>query len=233
MNRDDLHIHEPCHEDWDQMTGDAQHRHCEHCVKDVHHLSKMTRDEAEGFLENNHGQKICVRYECDDDGSLLFKDSPKVQAREQLGRQQRGLTSLLAAGAMILPFSDMGACNMSDVFSPLDIGGEEVMMGEIAVEPLPIPEPREEVMGKIALEPEPEPVKELMGDVIYQPPPKKVEPKSDRELFMGQAIVMPENFNPEPDKEAELKLQPQSPKKIKTVPVKPPPRKTMGVLKVR
>lgn len=98
MRRDDLKIHEPCHADWDAMTGDETRRHCAECQLDVHHLSGMTRRQAERTLRANEG-KLCVRYAVDAAGTLQFR--PARRAATSPRAQQRGAAALVARAAAL------------------------------------------------------------------------------------------------------------------------------------
>jgi hypothetical protein len=54
------HIAEPCHEDWDAMTGDLRERHCARCELRVVDLSELRRDAAAELLRRD-GRR-CVRF---------------------------------------------------------------------------------------------------------------------------------------------------------------------------
>ena len=58
---DQIRINNPCTADWDSMIGNDEVRFCEHCAKDVHNLSAMTRAEAERLVANSNGN-LCIRY---------------------------------------------------------------------------------------------------------------------------------------------------------------------------
>jgi len=42
----------PCTADWDSMTGNDQVRFCEHCAKDVHNISAMTRKQLKNWSQS-------------------------------------------------------------------------------------------------------------------------------------------------------------------------------------
>jgi hypothetical protein len=75
MNSQNLPITGPCPIDLDAIGFDraAKQAHCAHCDKSVHNLSNMSRDEARAFLKRNAGQKLCVSYSRERDGTILFK----------------------------------------------------------------------------------------------------------------------------------------------------------------
>ena len=69
MHRDQLPIAEPCHADWNTMSGDSRKRFCGSCTKHVHDLSAMTEPEAVDLLETM--RNLCVRYAVGGDGQIL------------------------------------------------------------------------------------------------------------------------------------------------------------------
>lgn len=74
---DRVRVASPCEADWDQMTGNRQVRFCEHCVKQVHDLSSMTRADALALVERSNG-RLCVRYVKRPDGTLRFSQTPHL-----------------------------------------------------------------------------------------------------------------------------------------------------------
>lgn len=73
---DSINVETPCHESWDEMTGNDKIRFCSHCAKDVHNLSAMTRTRAEKIIEDSNG-KICVRYAKNPQGETITTAPPK------------------------------------------------------------------------------------------------------------------------------------------------------------
>lgn len=66
----------PCSEPWEQMSGDAQVRHCGACKLNVYNLSELNADEARLLLNRTEG-RMCVRFFVRPDGRLLTRDCPK------------------------------------------------------------------------------------------------------------------------------------------------------------
>jgi hypothetical protein len=90
MRLSTLRVVEPCHADWDAMSGDAHARHCEHCRLQVTDLSELTRGEAEDLLARGGPDgRLCVRYTQDAAGAVVTRTT----------RQERlvGLLQRLAA----------------------------------------------------------------------------------------------------------------------------------------
>ncbi len=57
-----IHIPEPCHEDWDKMTPNAQGAFCKSCAKTVVDFSCKTEAEIQKYLHDNINNKICGRF---------------------------------------------------------------------------------------------------------------------------------------------------------------------------
>lgn len=75
-----LRVAEPCHEDWDAMTGDARRRHCDHCRLHVTDLSELTTAEAEDLLARGGPDgRLCVRYTRDPDGRIVNRTTRHAQ----------------------------------------------------------------------------------------------------------------------------------------------------------
>lgn len=89
---DRVRVASPCHERWDEMTGDDQARHCARCDKNVYNLSAMTREAAEALLRQREG-RICVRYYRRVDGTILTADCP-------VGVRRKRVQLVAAAGAL-------------------------------------------------------------------------------------------------------------------------------------
>lgn len=157
-----LPIADPCHEDWDAMSPEAQGRFCGKCTKRVHDLSSMTEDEAQALLRARAGGRICVRYEHEADGRIRFR---------------RALPVLAAAGvalAACTPHDRPFGRTMGDV-APVVESKQPVRatMGE----PPPVA-PAVVVQGEIAAV-QPEPARVVKGDIAVPnepcdpPPPAK------------------------------------------------------------
>jgi len=76
-----LEIPTPCPANWDEMSGSARGRFCQHCQKTVHDLSAMPRDQAERLVCQTAGS-LCVRVTRLSDGRLQTLDyQPAVPQR--------------------------------------------------------------------------------------------------------------------------------------------------------
>ena len=68
-----IHIPDPCHADWNAMSGDGQKRFCESCSKHVHDLSTLTRSAAERLIA---GGNVCIRLTLDPAGRPVTRPRP-------------------------------------------------------------------------------------------------------------------------------------------------------------
>ncbi|MCY1064019.1 hypothetical protein OV090_04550 [Nannocystis sp. RBIL2] len=62
-----------CDEDWHAFAGDAKVRRCETCRTQVHDLSTLTRSEATALFRSPPASGLCVRYQHDKMGRILFR----------------------------------------------------------------------------------------------------------------------------------------------------------------
>lgn len=77
-----IKIAQPCHESWDQMTGDDKSRFCAHCQKQVHDLSSMTTDAAQRLLCESAGS-LCVRFQVGVQGTPITLDYAPAPVRRR------------------------------------------------------------------------------------------------------------------------------------------------------
>jgi hypothetical protein len=94
---ENLYIANPCHADWNEMTGDARVRQCAACAKPVFNLSELTRAEAEKLITDKGGN-FCGRFYHRKDGTILLADCTVGGA----GAQKRSfvLAAALVAGTV-------------------------------------------------------------------------------------------------------------------------------------
>lgn len=96
-----LRIGTPCPKQWDQMTGDAKRRFCEHCQLHVHNLSAMSpreRRRLEGEAEA--GRPLCIAYHLHQDGTMKTASLGERMFRPL----QRVRLAAIAVLATFLPF---------------------------------------------------------------------------------------------------------------------------------
>jgi hypothetical protein len=91
---DAITIDTPCRARWEDMQGDDVVRRCHRCQRDVHDLSRMTREEIEALFARA-AETPCVRLRRRRDGRVVTADCP-------IERPGAGLRALqvVAAGAL-------------------------------------------------------------------------------------------------------------------------------------
>jgi hypothetical protein len=70
---DSMKIGSPCTESWEAMTGDNKKRHCETCNHSVEFISELTKSEADRLIGLKDGKRLCVRYQVNSFGEIIFK----------------------------------------------------------------------------------------------------------------------------------------------------------------
>lgn len=157
MKRDEAEIQSPCHENWDDMTGDDARRYCGKCDKHVHNLSAMTEHEARSVVARKN---VCVRYSFNPrTRTIRHQPSRRFVLRAAAAAT---LTAGLALPAVASISTEPGEVGLLQTAWELltdwsDSGSSPVQGGIVAV---PDDEPHELMMG--------EPVEEVeveMGEV--------------------------------------------------------------------
>jgi hypothetical protein len=163
---DSVRIAAPCSARWEEMTGDERVRHCAQCDLDVHNLSAMTLDEAEGVLQGLAKGRVCARFFRRADGTILTQDCPVGVARVRRAARR----AILRVAALI---GLVGATGFAAAASSATWGGR---MRLRAMKPFSL------VCEWIAPGAPPAPVATgaaLMGDVCItprSPPPRSAQP---------------------------------------------------------
>ena len=67
-----VRIEKPCLEDWDEMSGDEQNRHCAGCGCCVHNVAEMSAIDAESLL--SRPERVCARFTVDAKQNVLTRD---------------------------------------------------------------------------------------------------------------------------------------------------------------
>lgn len=91
----------PCDADLDAMPSfdGGRRRFCSDCMRSVHMLSEMTREQAQSFMRTN--PQACMSYRRGADGRLVFKPAPpSARALVPTARLTRARRSLVAAPAL-------------------------------------------------------------------------------------------------------------------------------------
>jgi hypothetical protein len=162
MKRSDLPIASPCNKDWDTMTPAGRKRFCSDCKKHVHDLSCMSQTEARAFLNEHVGETLCVRYAVNNAGDLLFAPRDLIAASSLLSAvrtiaaaaavgaagyayhasQQPPAESEYTMGAVAMPSepaeqTTVATPQVPSVPTVPEEPHERMMLGEIAVQPMP------------------------------------------------------------------------------------------------
>lgn len=106
----DIEIPEPCHADWDAMRPEERGKFCFECRKTVHDLSSMTEDEAKAFLRRSACNDICISFEHDEEGNLVFEaPAPRPAPVVPISRLRRP-RKVAAAVASVGVAAALAAC---------------------------------------------------------------------------------------------------------------------------
>ncbi|MFO0628519.1 MAG: hypothetical protein U0325_23300 [Polyangiales bacterium] len=171
---DDIRVASPCHERWDEMTGDAQARQCARCDKNVYNLSAMTREAAEALIRGKEG-KLCVRYFRRTDGTILTADCPVGVRRKRMKLvAAAGAMTALAAGAATM-FARMGA--PPPYTHAMGLAAAPLVH---TTPPAPSPQPLVEMQGQVI---------ETMGDVAAPVAPPQPRPAPATRPRMGRPAL--------------------------------------------
>ena len=189
MNANDIAIQEPCHENWDAMSGRGKQRFCGSCTKHVHDFSKMTQAEASDVLKAETSP--CVRYSCDAGGEIQFlKRAQTSRTQSAPVRKRRGKRAMLMAAAMFVstpamasavPAQDTGPGLLEELLEQVRdwwTGEGEGCAGPGLTDPIPDGDTFAEMpmMGMMVMV-EPEEIPELTtvkGEIAPQPEPLEV-----------------------------------------------------------
>ncbi|MCP9493114.1 MAG: carboxypeptidase-like regulatory domain-containing protein [Pyrinomonadaceae bacterium MAG19_C2-C3] len=103
-----VRVPQACDASWNEMTARADtgaRRLCEHCAREVHDLSEMTKAEAEDLIGNAKG-RVCVRLVRDANGRVVTKDAlTKDAASERFTPTLYGITRRASSIAAASAFS--------------------------------------------------------------------------------------------------------------------------------
>lgn len=172
MKTEQINIEEPCHQSWEQMSGDEQRRFCSHCDKHVHNLSAMTKAQAQELLERE--VDLCVIYKYDERDELVFSPAP---TRHQL--QLQGVRKLLAAAALAVPMM-LAACDEPAPLQELPTATSPITLdadGAKLASPAALEQASTSAQGASRAPSPPQ----------AQPPTPNDEPEHDLKESMGQA----------------------------------------------
>ncbi len=73
-----LHIPEPCHENWNEMTPEKKGRFCGSCQKTVVDFTEMSDDQVKNYLLDNKHKNTCGRFYATQLGRPLENQSIRI-----------------------------------------------------------------------------------------------------------------------------------------------------------
>ncbi|MDB4994971.1 MAG: hypothetical protein JWM74_2403 [Myxococcaceae bacterium] len=124
-----LRIAAPCPARWEDMIGDDRTRFCHGCAKDVHDLSKFTREEAEALLAE-HGHGTCVRLTRRADGTVITGDCPVGTQRRRRRAAATALASSVALSvAAVCAYEPEAPVLHRTALTPLDRAPHDLLRG--------------------------------------------------------------------------------------------------------
>ena len=74
-----IKVAKPCHESWQNMTGNEREKHCLKCDHCVTNLSVLTKKQAEKIIAQRGLEKMCIRYNYSKDGNIIFKNQFSIK----------------------------------------------------------------------------------------------------------------------------------------------------------
>ena len=120
---DAVEVKTPCEQAWKTMRGNSEIRFCDHCAKDVHNLSEMTRKKARKLVAQSNGG-ICVRYIRRPDGKIQTIKNTLHQITRQTGIAAGVLGTSLAVSSLAYAQTPTEA-NPNETVQVIQIGSEK------------------------------------------------------------------------------------------------------------
>lgn len=146
---ENLKVASPCHESWDNMTGNEKARFCGACERPVYNLSSLAGHQIAELIRETEGKRTCIRFYRRQDGTILTQDCP-------VGHQKarRKAVGFVAAAAVAILGGPM-------VYNAITESNEGVIMGMMKP-PKGFDQPEDAIiMGEMII-PEETPVEESL-----------------------------------------------------------------------
>lgn len=206
MRSNNVPITSPCHESWDAMDGGEASRFCGVCQKDVHNLSALAEAEARALLAARAGERLCVRYSSESDGTMRFRDLvPMVSLTRRIVRTAFAAVMLAACTPYGGP-SDIGHEVIEVIREgtvPTADGGCDYTTGPFTTFHLPPGHllcrqaGAQERNGVALADPQGWPPPTPMGEPrMIEPPPTELVPSPVEPPVMGAMVAEPDPVEP-------------------------------------
>lgn len=154
---DRVRIAAPCPASWDDMVGDERTRFCGQCAKNVYEVSAMTADEVASLITATEG-RACLRLYRRKDGTVITSDCPVGLAERAYKRARK---TVLATVALVVTVASGLFGGLFKSTSAVETP-QHATLGLMVMEPAPVIDEGQPMMGEVMILPEPEP-RALMG----------------------------------------------------------------------
>jgi hypothetical protein len=135
------------------MRGGSRRRFCEACQHDVVNLSALTEREAAEIVARAGAERVCVRYESNEEGRVHFRPEPGALSPALKERIAAGaLATLTRAAAPLIPVSALlpGCATLPD---PAPVLPAPAPPAAVAPAPCPLPVAEDNLVADPSLGP--------------------------------------------------------------------------------
>jgi hypothetical protein len=194
-----IKINKPCHEDWSEMTSEAQGKFCNACEKSVVDFSMMSDAQILNYFSQPKSEKVCGRFNADQVDRALVNGIPQRQSPPP---------QLLHFAYVLIVVLGVGLSSCSNTVT----GKAEITAQQDSVSPImckPVTKMGEAVIGKVS-----KPASSTAPEIAMGKP----------RIIMGDTIlskpVKEDSTASRPNPILPLKVNPAAPKTV------PPSEKT-------
>ncbi|WP_445711515.1 hypothetical protein [Flavobacterium sp.] len=184
MQKLNLSVPKPCHENWNEMLSEEKGRFCQSCSKTVLDFTGKSNDEIIALFENNKTEKVCGRFRKDQLESIKI-EIPEVLLFSQTSFRKSFLLAL---------FVVMG----TTLFSCKDFNNNVHTLGEVVVIEDSISNNIDTIYNKkIVADSAIKQCKTIKNEKLSIPPPPEIPELIEEPEIMGEIImgipIMPVN----------------------------------------
>lgn len=163
-----IQINKPCHEDWSEMTSEAQGKFCNACEKSVVDFSMMSDAQILNYFSQPKSQKVCGRFNADQVDRALVNVIPQRPSPPP---------QLLHFAYVLIVVLGVGLSSCSNTVT----GKAEITVQQDSVSPK---------MGKPVTKMVPAPNRYIKGKVkITKPPVITVDSIVEDHKIMGECVI--------------------------------------------